>query len=61
VLLVSVAGVGSDRLGPLLDAARSSSARVAVTVGASCEKSVEMLVISAASTICCSLTAACAL
>ena len=34
---------------------------MALTIGSSCEKSVELLVISAASTMCCSLTAAWAL
>src|SRR5437764_3430911 len=41
---------GADRCRP----ARARR-RVAVTIGSSCEKSVELLVISAASTICCSL------
>ncbi len=61
VLLVPIAGVRDDRLRELVTPIRSSSFRVAVTIGSSCEKSVEVLVISAASTICCSLTAACAL
>jgi hypothetical protein len=62
VLLVAAAGVGGHRLGRLIDSGPpESSSRVAVTIGSSWEKSVEMLVVSAASTICCSLTAAWAL
>ena len=53
--------VAETKVAQVIDSARPSSSRVAVTIGSSCEKSVEMLVVSAASTICRSLTAAWAL
>jgi hypothetical protein len=61
LLLVPVAGVVGDRLGRWSMPARPSSSSVALTIGESWEKSVERLVISAASTICWSETAVCAL
>src|SRR5215218_9089099 len=55
VLLVPVAGIGCDRLGQMIDA------RPLQLAERRAHHRVELLVISAVSTTCCSLTAACAL
>ena len=61
VLLVPILGVGDDDRRLVGDADLPSSSIAVSSIGRSCDQSVGLVVISAASTICCSLTTACAL
>ena len=61
LVLVPVAGVREIVRGRSVTPACSSSPSAAVTIGSSCPKSGDCVVISAEMMICCSVTTACAL